>query len=99
MLVQALVDRFEQESPFTVMVRAALENALSAERLEIWTDVSGMMTADPRFVENPLVTGELGIRFYAGMPLVSAEGAAFGTVCTCSIHSRSVSGSINGVSP
>jgi len=34
MLVQALVDRFEQKSPFTVMVRAALENALSAERLD-----------------------------------------------------------------
>jgi hypothetical protein len=34
MLVQALVDRFEKKSPFTVMARAALENALSAERLD-----------------------------------------------------------------
>jgi len=34
MLVQALVDRFEQQSPFTVMMRATLENALSAEQLD-----------------------------------------------------------------
>jgi len=36
---------------------------------------------DPRFVRNRLVTGPLGIRYYAGMPLVTPKGAAFGTVC------------------
>jgi len=36
---------------------------------------------DARFVRNRLVTGPLGIRYYAGMPLVSPKGAAFGTVC------------------
>jgi PAS domain S-box-containing protein len=36
---------------------------------------------DPRFAGNPLVTGPLSLRFYAGVPLVSAEGVAFGTVC------------------
>src|ERR1700737_3167981 len=37
--------------------------------------------ADPRFADNPLVTGEPGIRFYAGFPLRSSEGEAVGTVC------------------
>lgn len=31
---------------------AILASALNADVLEIWTDVSGMMTADPRFVRN-----------------------------------------------
>jgi len=36
-------------SDYTAAILAA---ALDAEVLEIWTDVSGMMTADPRFVHN-----------------------------------------------
>jgi signal transduction histidine kinase len=36
--------------------------------------------ADPRFEDNPLVTGAPHVRFYAGMPLRVA-GLAMGTVC------------------
>jgi GAF domain-containing protein len=33
---------------------------------------------DPRSLENPLVLGELGVRFYAGVPLKTADGHNLG---------------------
>ena len=36
---------------------------------------------DPRFGDNALVTGAPFIRFYAGQPLISAEGAPLGALC------------------
>lgn len=46
--------------------------------------------ADPRFAENPNVTGPMSIRFYAGMPLVDHEGFALGALCLLDNRPRSL---------
>ncbi len=37
--------------------------------------------ADPRSLANPLVAGEFGLRFYAGVPLRTSDGYNLGTLC------------------
>ena len=38
-------------------------------------------TKDPRFANNPLVTGGPMVRYYAGAPLISPEGDRLGSFC------------------
>lgn len=37
--------------------------------------------ADDRFADNPIVRGEPHVRFYAGVPLITSEGTALGSLC------------------
>jgi diguanylate cyclase (GGDEF)-like protein/PAS domain S-box-containing protein len=47
---------------------------------------------DARFASLPLVAGEAGVRFYAGMPLVSDAGHRLGTLCVLDTRARRLDG-------
>jgi PAS domain S-box-containing protein len=50
--------------------------------------VVGDAREDPRFRANPLVTGAASLRFYAGQPLISSEGAPLGSLCVIDTVAR-----------
>ncbi len=46
---------------------------------------------DERFFDNPAVTGDLAVRFYAGQPLTNKDGFKIGTFCIVSATPREFS--------
>jgi sigma-B regulation protein RsbU (phosphoserine phosphatase) len=46
--------------------------------------------SDPRACDNPLVTGELGVRFYAAAPITTADGHRLGTVNVIDTRPREI---------
>jgi serine/threonine protein kinase len=48
-------------------------------------------SVDPRALTNPLVAGEFGLEFYAGVPLRTRDGHNLGTLCILDFEPRDIS--------
>jgi diguanylate cyclase (GGDEF)-like protein len=59
-------------------------HAICDERLLVVEDT----LIDPRFADNPLVTDDLCVRFYAGHPIHAPNGQRIGTICLVDAEPR-----------
>jgi PAS domain S-box-containing protein len=74
------------------MAETPLEASFCSHALERDILIVPDAKEDPRFADNPLVTGEPGIRFYAGVPLMAPEGVALGSLCVMDRVPRTLTG-------
>lgn len=72
------------DTPETPREMSFCQYVIAEDRPVMVTDVLG----DPRFHDNPLVTGDLHIRFYAGVPLRAYNGAILGSLCVIDREQR-----------
>ncbi|MFC7380485.1 sensor histidine kinase [Brevundimonas sp. GCM10030266] len=61
-------------------------SAVLGNAAHVVTDAS----VDPRTLANPLVAGDFGLRFYAGVPLTTSDGYNLGTLCVIDFEARPV---------
>ncbi|MEO7410302.1 MAG: GAF domain-containing protein [Sphingomicrobium sp.] len=61
-------------------------SAIMSNDPHILTDAS----VDPRSLANPLVAGDFGLRFYAGVPLTTSDGHNLGTLCVIDKEARPI---------
>lgn len=73
-----------RETPVSI---SFCSHAIESDEIFIVCDAS----KDRRFQDNPLVTGEPRIRFYAGAPLVGSGGFRYGTLCVLDKKPRTLS--------
>ncbi|QDP22916.1 GAF domain-containing protein [Bradyrhizobium cosmicum] len=52
--------------------------------------VAENLATDPRFADNPAVSGELGFRFYAGCPVIDPDGFTLGSLCVIDTRPRTL---------
>ena len=71
------------ESPIEVSFCA---HAIADENVELFEIPDA--TLDPRFAANPMVTRPAGIRYYAGIPLVTRDGIGIGALCVFDTEPR-----------
>jgi len=61
-------------------------SAILSDDPHILTDAS----VDPRALANPLVAGDFGLRFHAGVPLTTSDGHNLGTLCIIDKQARPI---------
>ena len=61
-------------------------SAILSDDVHVLLDAS----TDPRSLANPLVAGDFGLRFYAGVPLRTSDGHNLGTLCVIDKEPRPI---------
>ncbi len=81
---QTFLGRTGTDLPGTPRHMSICQHAMEGDDVMVVSDLS----ADPLHADNPLVTGEPHIRFYAGAPLTSETGVPLGSLCVIDTEPR-----------